>query len=147
MALIQDLIMFLWDYCSNLLTICPFPPLQFIFYRVNQMILLKCTAVHVTLLLKYFQWFPQWNEVPSRRDSKTLWATPCYSSMEPTSQPHLSKPPGPCTGVPSVWNVIFFFSVCTMYVYLKNFLHFILCKIFPDPSQKKWGLYSLFPGR
>lgn len=59
MALIQDLIVFLWDYCSNLLTICLFPPLQFIFYRVNQMILLKCTAVHVTLLLKYFQWFPQ----------------------------------------------------------------------------------------
>lgn len=40
-ALVQDLIVFLWDYCSTLLTICLCRPLQFIFCRVTQMSLLK----------------------------------------------------------------------------------------------------------
>ena len=33
-------------------------PFQFMFHHVTQMILLKRTAVHITLLFKCFQWFP-----------------------------------------------------------------------------------------
>lgn len=59
---------------------------QFVFqFVVTQMILFKCTAVHVTHL-NAFSGFPI-ETVFLRRDSKTPWAIPCCSSMDLISEP------------------------------------------------------------